>query len=469
VIFGIKGFAVAAVFTAGNIFSQDLNENYAKYIDTIDLRRHLSVLASDALEGRETGKAGQHKAAAYIKEQFEAMGCAPVKGAGNYFQSFNLLEKIKSGTISWGKQTLSYPQDFGFNGLYQPFSFSLREAIYMRGEDLMNIKSDVSDNYLLVEIDNYTAFNESHIAGLKAKGIIFLLRNYDARYFTEYKSEGLSLIRENIKVPYLFVNKKSAEELFSGLNVGTNKVSVKVKLNPAPVYVPTENVLAFVEGSDPILKNEVIVISAHYDHIGIKNGKIHNGADDNGSGTSGMLEIAQAFCKAQKDGKQPKRSVLFIALTGEEMGLLGSSYYTDNPLIPLKNTITDLNIDMIGRVTKPSEEDAFSVFVIGSNMLSDDLHFKQAFANATYTRLDLDYTYNDLNHPMKLYFRSDHYNFAKNNIPSIFYFGGFHDDYHQSTDDIEHINFEKIRQVSTLVFHTAWLLGNAESRPEVNH
>jgi Zn-dependent M28 family amino/carboxypeptidase len=159
---------------------------------------------------------------------------------------------------------------------------------------------------------------------------------------------------------------------------------------------------------------------------------------------------------------------LFIALTGEEMGLFGSSFYVSNPWMPLENTIADINIDMIGRASKPNEKDTFSVYVIGSNMLSDDLHNTQELANKQYTNLNLDYMYNDVNEPLRLYYRSDHFNFAKNGVPSVFYFGGFHDDYHKSTDDIESINFKKIEQISKMVFHTTWILGNAEKRPALN-
>ncbi|TXI85772.1 MAG: M28 family peptidase [Crocinitomicaceae bacterium] len=251
----------------------------------------------------------------------------------------------------------------------------------------------------------------------------------------------------------------------------TRKLTVEVvaKLNPKPAYIFTENVMAFVEGSDPVLKEEVIVVSAHYDHIGRVGNKIFNGADDNATGTAALLEMAQAFQVAKDQGKNPKRSYLFVALTGEEMGLLGSAYYVSNPWIPLSNTITDLNIDMVGRTTKPTEKDTFAVYLIGSNRLSNELHLWSEQANKLFCQLQLDYTYNDLNDPLRLYYRSDHYNFAKNGIPSIFYFGGFHDDYHRETDEIETINFDKLRAVTSLVFHTAWMLGNADHRPTVNH
>lgn len=462
----ILSASLVALCITESCFSQDLSSNYAKYIDTADLRRHLSVLASDEYEGRKTATKGQQQAASYIKGQFKQMKCASAPGE-KYYQQFKLLEKVKSGKLQIDGRTFHYPQDFGFNGLYQPLRFELSGYTYISAKDLLDPKADFSGKTLFVEIEDYTSFNKEAVSRVKCKAIIFVVRNYDPRYFTDYNTENLAMIQQEVKQPYLFVSKEAFGNLTPGHSI--NEKRIKANLNPKPKYVSTENVIGFVEGSDPELKQELIVISAHYDHIGVKDGKVFNGADDNGSGTSGLLEIAQAFQQAKQEGKNPKRSILFVALTGEEMGLFGSAYYVSHPYFPLANTITDLNIDMIGRTTKESEKDRFSVYVIGSNMLSDALHQTQEAANEQFTHLDLDYKYNDVNEPLKLYYRSDHYNFAKNGIPSIFYFGGFHDDYHQETDEISKINFEKIRQVSVLVFHTAWMLGNAESRPAVNY
>jgi Zn-dependent M28 family amino/carboxypeptidase len=293
------------------------------------------------------------------------------------------------------------------------------------------------------------------------------VNNYKADNYESLQTKDLAMIKETVKIPMIFLNKKNLPSAFiqSLILNQSNKFSMSFHLNANEKFKSTENVIGFIEGSDPVLKNEVIVISAHYDHLGVEKRKVFNGADDNGSGTTALLEIAQAFQVAKKDGKNPKRSILFIALTGEEMGLFGSSYYVSNPWVPLKNTIADINIDMIGRASNPNEKENFSVYVIGSNMLSDDLHNTQELANKQYTNLNLDYMYNDVNEPLRLYYRSDHFNFAKNGIPSVFYFGGFHDDYHKSTDDIESINFKKIEQISKMVFHTTWMLGNAEKRP----
>ena len=224
----------------------------------------------------------------------------------------------------------------------------------------------------------------------------------------------------------------------------------------------SENVVAFIKGSEK--PEEIIVISAHLDHEGIKNGKIYNGADDDGSGTVAILEIAQAFQKAVKNGKGPKRSILFLHVTGEEKGLLGSKYYTENPIFPLANTVADLNIDMIGRVDDRHKEDPNYIYLIGSDKLSQELHDLSEEINKKYTNISLDYKYNDENDPNRFYYRSDHYMFAKHNIPIIFYFNGTHADYHQPSDTPDKINYELLEKRTQLVFYTAWEVANREGR-----
>lgn len=224
----------------------------------------------------------------------------------------------------------------------------------------------------------------------------------------------------------------------------------------------SENVVAYIKGSEK--PDEIVVISAHLDHEGVKNGKVYNGADDDGSGTVAILEIAEAFKKAVKEGKGPKRSVLFLHVTAEEKGLLGSKYYTENPLFPLKNTVCDLNIDMIGRIDSRHKKDPNYIYLIGSDKLSTELHNVSEAMNTKYTKINLDYKYNDENDPNRFYYRSDHYNFAKHNVPIIFYFNGTHKDYHKPTDTPDKINYELLEKRARLVFYTAWEVANKETR-----
>lgn len=223
----------------------------------------------------------------------------------------------------------------------------------------------------------------------------------------------------------------------------------------------SENILAFIEGSEK--PEEIVVVSAHYDHVGTQNGVVYNGADDDGSGTVGVMEIAKAFQSAKKAGNGPKRSVLFLHVTGEEHGLFGSEYYTDNPVFPLTNTVVDLNIDMIGR-DDPENRGKQYVYVIGSEMLSSELKVINEAANKKTNNLELNYKYDDPNDTQRLYYRSDHYNFAKNNIPVAFFFDGIHEDYHKPTDDVDKIDYELLKKRTQLVFTTAWEIANRPAR-----
>ncbi|PKF76171.1 M28 family metallopeptidase [Chryseobacterium sp. PMSZPI] len=223
----------------------------------------------------------------------------------------------------------------------------------------------------------------------------------------------------------------------------------------------SENIMAFIEGNEK--PNEIVVVSAHYDHVGIINGVIYNGADDDGSGTVAVMEMAKAFQEAKNKGKGPKRSVLFLHVTGEEYGLFGSLYYTKNPVFPLANTVVDLNIDMIGR-DDPANKGKQYVYVIGSDMLSSQLKVINEAANKKTNNLELNYKYDDLNDPEKLYYRSDHYNFAKNNIPIAFFFDGIHEDYHKPTDKPDKIDYPLLEKRTQLIFTTAWDIANRAER-----
>lgn len=305
-----------------------------KYMNTItadDLKKHLYIVASDSMEGRETGSAGQKKAGVYLISQYKKNNIHSPKGANDYYQ----------------------------------------------------------------------------------------------------------------KVPAEFMNKKYGGKL-----------------------PDSENIWAYIEGSEK--PNEIIVISAHYDHVGMKNGEVYNGADDDGSGTVALLEIAQAFEKAKKEGHGPKRSILFLHVTGEEHGLHGSRYYSENPLFPIANTITDINIDMIGRRDKIHENTNNYVYLIGSDRLSTDLDNVCKLANAKYTKMDLDYRFNDPKDPNHFYERSDHYNFAKNGIPSVFLFNGVHADYHGKGDEADKIEYDALAKRTQLAFVIAWELANRENRPVVD-
>ena len=245
--------------------------------------------------------------------------------------------------------------------------------------------------------------------------------------------------------------------------------------------VDTENVIAIIKGTE--IPDEYLILTSHLDHVGygrtgsrsreayigeVKE-RIHNGADDDGSGTVAMLEIAQAFKQASKKGKGPKRSIIFLHVTGEEKGLLGSAYYADNPIYPLENTVTNLNLDMIGRIDPTRKGDKREyIYIIGSDHDSQDLHNLSEQTNLETVNIDLDYRYNAKDDPNRFYYRSDHYNFAKNGIPIIFYFSGTHPDYHLPSDTPDKIEYDLLELRSKLVFYTAWNIANRDERIKVD-
>ena len=293
--------------------------------------------------------------------------------------------------------------------------------------------------------------------------------------------------------PTYTISSELADQILAptGRTVAEIKQSIDASLTPDVFEVPgvtlrstiqqesfkptTENVVAFIEGSDPALKDEVVVLSSHYDHIGISAGaegdQINNGADDDGSGTVSILEMADAFMQAKEDGYGPRRSILFLNVTGEEKGLLGSRYFTDTePLVPLENIVTNLNIDMIGRYdpTHPGADSDY-VYIIGSNLISQELHDINVKLNETTgINLDLHERFNSKDDPNQFYRRSDHWNFGKHNIPFIFFFTGTHDDYHGVDDEPDKIEYDRMARIARLIFATAWQVANQDDRPAVS-
>ena len=251
-------------------------------------------------------------------------------------------------------------------------------------------------------------------------------------------------------------------------NNGVYNKNISITYNNNSKSITSQNVAAIIPGSTK--PNEYIIISAHLDHVGMHDGEVFNGADDDGSGTIAMLEIAQAFQAAVNQGEGPERSIVFLHVTAEEKGLLGSQYYTDyDPIFDLSQTVANLNVDMIGRIDpKRKGGDRNYVYLIGSDKLSTELHNLSEKVNQQYTNIELDYTYNDENDPNRFYYRSDHYNFAKNNIPIIFYFNGTHADYHKATDTPDKIEYDLLENRARLIFHTAWELANRKNRVTVD-
>jgi hypothetical protein len=238
----------------------------------------------------------------------------------------------------------------------------------------------------------------------------------------------------------------------------------------------SKNVLAFFEGADPQLKDEIVVLTSHYDHVGISipdstGDRIYNGADDDGSGTVGLLNVAHAFSVAKENGVMPKRSILFLHVSGEEKGLLGSRYYSDHPVFPIEKTVANLNTDMIGRIDKKHEKMGVEeyVYIIGGEIISSELDSLLQVANAKTGQVELSPRYNDLQDPNQFYRRSDHWNFGRLGVPFIFYFTGVHEDYHQPGDEVHKIRFDKMAKIVRTIYGTAVLVANTENPPTVDN
>lgn len=467
---------------------------YASYIDTVDLENHLQILASDSLEGRATGQRGQKMAADYIANYFNSLGIPPYNGK-SYYQEFPLWEqRIESSSLVLNEQLghlvdyYSHPYFGSVDITFKTIQFggygidSTVYSSFIAKDKVLLIYTGalLDDSYLQLNIDWEDQLEKAYLQGAKAvifvdKGVKSKLKKY-GHYFSKPK-RSVFVEETKFKLPYAFIDENDIEET---IGIKSKKLIKKINKHKYieinvdgkftnSVYsdkLEGENVLGYLEGSD--LKDELLVITAHYDHTGIHNGEIHNGADDDGSGTVAVLDIAQAFVKAKEEGNGPRRSILFMPVSGEEMGLLGSSYYSENPIYPLENTIANLNIDMIGRMDEKHQGNPDYVYLIGSDKLSTELHSISEEANRDYMNLELDYTFNAPDDPNRFYYRSDHYNFAKNNIPVIFYFNGTHKDYHKATDTVEKIHFGKISKISKLIYYTAWQLVNQDKRIEVD-
>lgn len=491
---------------------------YAKTITSADATKILTTLAGDDYEGRETGKAGANKAAQYIKEKFQSFGLiAPVNG--DYFQMLDLKERtLSQKNVIANGETLEFLKDYyvlpgSFDDTKKTFknfvfvgygitsdkyddlsnlNLEGKIAVVLPGEPYLNGKSLISGTD---KMSDWTTSRTKKINALKAKkpaGIIMLNADMTRMAANKAYFSRPSLVLGEVKTGNLltiYSSKMAIDKLMASTSKSVDSLSTQINktLQPASFsfnasldvdvqnkMTPLEakNVLGFLEGSDPILKKEILVITAHYDHVGVgEDGDVFNGADDDGSGTTGVLEIAQAFTKAKKAGKGPKRSILFMTVVGEEKGLLGSEWYSDHPVYPLENTITNLNIDMIGRVGdlyKGKKDSANYIYVIGSEKLSSTLKVINEKNNNTYTKMTLDYKFDDPADTERIYYRSDHYNFAKHNIPIIFYFNGTHEDYHKKTDEVKKINFPLLTKRTHLVFYTAWEIANMANKPVVD-
>ena len=505
------------LFVMAGAFAQvDDAAKYAGTIRTSELQKHLTILAADDMEGRETGTEGQRKAAAYIENFYKSIGlqtAAPLKGS--YQQLYPLYkDSMISSKLSIAGKEAVYGTDyispvnnnetnnvsdksivFAGYGIedplyndYEGLNVKGKTVAFVLGEPKKDGKYFLSTNPSRGSAWSFPGLSKKIALALSkgAKGILVINANsesFNPRAVEASKKTNVYYPRDNDKkgkVNYAQLTHAYAKSILgdkiiaaigkaksNGLFEATDRFEVKAKskfnYKKERQVINASNVLGIIEGSDK--KDEFVFITAHYDHVGIINGQIHNGADDDGSGTVSIMQIGEAFAKAKAEGKGPRRTVVIMAVSGEEKGLWGSEYYSDHPVYPLEKTTVDLNIDMIGRIdTERMKDDTLNyVYVVGHNKLSSDLPIINEGMNNKYTGLVLDYKFDDPNDPNRIYFRSDHYNFARKGVPVLFFYDGMlKSDYHKPGDDVEKIYWALLEKRARMIFHTAWEMANRD-------
>ena len=501
-----------------NVQSQNVLD-YSKTIQLDELKDKLYTYSSDEFEGREAGKKGQTIAVEYLKEHYIKNNIESLIN-DTYFQNVplkSIQEPEVSITVN-NKEFVKYDDYVILSAGENNFDVKSKQVIYVgygindsifndyenidvKNKIVIAIKGEPKNEdgkYSITETLEQSKWSKRGSFSLKKQqaidlgAIAFLYIDEDMikRYGDWYKRRGhednerleldvISESKESIDIPSFYIGETIANEIIINKKKSLPTLSQKIKTKIKITYdiqekkIKSQNVAAIIKGSE--FPEEYIIITAHLDHVGMSDGEVYNGADDDGSGTVAIMQISEAFQKAVKDGYGPRRSIIFLHMTAEEKGLLGSKYYTNyDPIVPLKNTVTNLNIDMIGRIDPNREEKNRNyIYLIGSDIISQDLHDVSEEIAKKYSNLVLDYRYNDPTRKVfesgryienRYYYRSDHYNFAEKNIPIIFYFSGTHEDYHKPTDTVDKIEFDLLQQRTKLIFHTAWELANRNER-----
>ncbi len=495
-------------------FAQKAEVKYANLINQTFLKKHLTIIAGAEMEGRETGTEGQRKAAAYIEQFFKTNGLKMPPAQNGYQQMYPLYEDslIKADLMIAG-QTANYGTDF-LLGNANDLSFAAKSNGFVFAgygieddnySDYKNLdvkgktviiclgEPKAGDDYIISGTDKMTKWTYPGIADkvalAVAKGannVVLLSPNqpgFSERSVSNSRKTKMYFpsVDDNSAMAFSYISHDFAKKIlgekatglietarkkasFTAADYILNNEAVNFGFKKDRITTLASNVLGVVEGSDK--KEEYIFVTGHYDHLGTHNGKIYYGADDDGSGTVAVMGMAAAFAKAKAEGNGPRRTMVFMTVSGEEKGLWGSEYYSDHPIYPLDKTSVDLNIDMIGRndTERMSADSNNYVYVVGNDKLSSELPIISEGANNKYTKLTLDYKFDDPKDPNRIYFRSDHYNFARKGVPVLFYYDGMlKSDYHKPTDTVDKINWNLFEKRAKLVFHTAWDMANREN------
>ncbi len=442
---------------------------YAKTITTDDLKRHLYIVAGREMQGRETGTEGERKAAAYIEGEFKRIGLQP-GNKGSYRQYFPVYQdSLLDATLEVNGKKFAIDKDFNASVNNFPAMLAFSELVYLP----TNVPADsvklfpMAGKMVIVQ-----GGTQSRNTLALASGVAVILTIADGypRKTPAIRKSGLTMqFFKRAISPQQFTISAEVAAAILGPNYATQftdkpaivTANVLTDVQKRTTTIQSSNVIGILPGTD--LKDEYLFITAHYDHIGHRGDTIINyGADDDGSGTVSVIEMAEAFIKASREGKGPRRSIVFMTVSGEEKGLWGSAYYGANPIYPLEKTTADLNIDMIGRSDTSRVGDTTNyVYVVGDDKLSSELRVISENVNKKYIKLELDYKFNDPNDRNRIYFRSDHYNFARYGVPIIFYYDGMlGGDYHRPTDTPDKINYPLLAKRAQLVFYTAWEMSN---------
>ncbi len=503
----------------------------ADTITAAQLKDYLSFIASDEMEGRDTPSRGLDTTAKFLAMNLSHWGFKPAGDEGSFFQkialSRDVLDKAET-RLQVSEQTLALGDDyipsarpadlratqlvFAGNGwlvksknidAYKGIDARGKIAIifgptngYPRGVTASDLTGRRGEDWM--NLAEYA--HKQGVAGLIIVPDFQYLANWD-RNRARAMERGITRVDKfqspvGAQIPQIVISPRIANSLFQGERqdavsifeaVSAGQVPESFALNPDKKLsltvkvksenATTQNVVAVFEGSDPVLKNEYVALGAHYDHIGtgapVNGDGIYNGADDDGSGTTALLAMAEALAKA---GTRPKRSVLFVWHAGEEKGLWGSRYFTNYPTLPLDKIVTQINIDMIGRSKKEGDTNPLNrdlsgpneIYVIGSKMMSTELGELTETVNKQYLNITYDFRYDDPGDPNRFFSRSDHFNYAKKGIPIVFFFDGVHEDYHRPGDSVDKIDFQKMEKVARTIYMTLWEVASLPTRPKVD-
>lgn len=517
-------FQSAAFVGAQDIRVSAADRKAVEAVTAKQLSDYLHFVASDEMEGRDTPSRGLDLTAKFIAMNLSRWGVKPAGDNGTYFQKIALGREsldTESTKLEIGGRSLKLGEDF-----FRLSGSGVASGPLVFGRDGWMIKSKGIDAFSGVDVRGKIvvissgSFSQRTITGLPtgvtqadlgegrgtewadavthasqkgAAGLIVVAPPQIQCNWGQLRNMGGrgSMYPEKLRaetppaLPVMLVSQAVADAIFAGEagdKAATSAFAINKSASLAAVTkketVWTQNVVAIWEGSDPILKNEMVAIGAHYDHVGINpnapgDDKIFNGADDDGSGTVATLAIAEALAKT---ATRPKRSILFVWHCGEEKGLWGSEYFNKFPTVDIKQVIAQLNIDMIGRSRKPGDENPRNkdlsgpneVYVIGSEMMSSTLGAVTKGTNDAFLKLDYNYRYDDPKDTNRFFFRSDHFNYAVNGIPVAFWFTGVHEDYHRAGDHADKIDYQKMEKISRTIMLTLLKLADLQERPKID-